>query len=81
MCVKTRQEFFNQGQAWNTTLKRLGSLASQGIDGRLRCATPRSQHQSKQRETFFIPKEHMCCIRRAVDQDPCKQALLHRETS
>ena len=32
-----------------------------------------STNQNKER-TVFIPKEHMCCIRRAVDQDPCKQA-------
>jgi len=39
-----------------------------------------STNQNKEREnsrkerTVFIPKKHMCCIRRAVDQDPCKQA-------
>ena len=51
------KKFFNQGQAWNTTLKRLRSLVSQGKYGRLQCASPRCQHQSKQGEGKFSQRE------------------------
>ena len=79
---KHDKKFFNLGQAWNTTLKRLRSLASQAKEKTVdfnALLQDASTNQNKEREnsrkerTVFIPKEHMCCIRRAVDQDPCKQ--------
>ena len=51
------KKFLKQGQAWNTTVEFLRSLASNGKDGRLQHATARCKHQPNQREGKLPQRE------------------------
>lgn len=50
---KHNKKFLNQRQAWNTTVKRLSSLVSQGRSCKLQYATARCKPLSKQGERKF----------------------------